>query len=249
MRDRDDVLATMSADPPHAGIFMDFDGTLSAVVPRPEDAMPVAGAVGALEELASRYGLVAVVSGRSLDDLVSRVPARGVLLAGTYGRERADRPKAETSGRLSAVADAAAGSVATLAGVRVERKDAGVALHYRAAPHLQREVRAIADALAQRFHLEVKPGRMVAELVLPGPGKGEAILGLMTEHSLSHALVAGDDWGDLEAFTKLRESNVSAVIVAVSSAESPPALEEYADIVVSGPDELVDLLRELASKS
>ena len=76
---------------------------------------------------------------------------------------------------------------------------------------------------------------MVYELVVPGPGKGDAIVALIEDRGLTHALVAGDDLADVEAFHMIRDRDLPAVIVAVSSDESPPGVTEEADIVVEGP--------------
>src|SRR5438132_11732924 len=121
----DDALALIASHAPHAGVFCDFDGTLSAVVDRPEDAQPVAGAVGVMEVLAKRVAMVGVISGRSLDDLRSRFAPRGVLLAGSYGRERSDRAESPKSD-VEPIIAAATKLTRAWAGVTVERKGAGV---------------------------------------------------------------------------------------------------------------------------
>jgi trehalose 6-phosphate phosphatase len=247
MRQREDVLASLRADPTQTGLFTDFDGTLSCIVDRPEDARPVEGAEEALEALAERFGLVGVVSGRSLEDLKARIRPRGVLLAGAYGRERSDRPMRRATEGWETVSIAANATARTLPGVHVERKGSGVALHFREAPTRADDVREAAETLAAEFGLEIRPGRMVVELVTPGPGKGDAILSLMSHYGLEHALVAGDDWGDLDAFQKVREAGVDVVIVAVVSEEAPPGLVEDADLVLATPDEFVSFLQELAA--
>jgi trehalose 6-phosphate phosphatase len=58
-----DRLAPLRGDPATAGIFSDFDGTLSPIVADPELAEPLPGIAPLLEELARRYRVVAVVSG------------------------------------------------------------------------------------------------------------------------------------------------------------------------------------------
>lgn len=247
MRERSELLGALRADPERTGIFTDFDGTLSRIVDRPEHAAPVEGAEAILETLAQRFGLVAVVSGRSLEDLKRRIRPRGVLLAGAYGRERSDRPIRRATEGWETVAIAANATARTMPGVLVERKGSGIALHFREAPSRADDVRTAAGVLAAEFGLEIRPGRMVVELVTPGPGKGDAMLALMSDRGLDRALVAGDDWGDLDAFRKLREGGIDAVIVAVASAEAPDGLTADADIVLTGPDELVTVLRQLAS--
>ena len=241
-----EALATLSADPMRTGIFVDFDGTLSAIVDHPEEARLVDGAREVLEDLAKTFAVVAVVSGRALEDLRTRVKARGVLHAGAYGRERSDQTMRRRTEGWETVAFAARAAVSRLPGVVLERKGAGIALHHRGAPELRDQVEAIARTLADEYSLDVKPGRMVFELVVPGPGKGDAIAALIDQRGIDRALVAGDDWGDLEGFVALRASGVDAVIVAVASDEAPPGLTDPADIVVSGPSQLVDLLARLA---
>jgi trehalose 6-phosphate phosphatase len=208
--------------------------------------VPVEGAEELLETLAARFGLVAVVSGRSLEDLKIRIRPQGVLLAGSYGRERSDRPGRRQTEGWETVAIAAKAAARTIPGVHLERKGAGVALHFRDAPSRADEVRALADILAAEFGLEVRPGRMVFELVTPGPGKGDAMLVLMSDHDIDRAVVAGDDWGDLDAFRMLRQTGADVVIVAVASEEAPPGLVADADLVVTSPDEFVSFLQELA---
>ena len=241
------MLAHLGVDPASTGIFTDFDGTLARIVDRPEDAAAVEGAEETLEELAERFGLVAVVSGRSLEDLKSRVRPRGVVLAGAYGRERSDRPVRRPTEGWETVAIAAKAMARTIPGVRAEVKGSGVALHFREAPSRADEVRDAAETLAAEFGLEIRPGRMVVELVTPGPGKGDAILVLMADRGIERALVAGDDWGDLEAFHRLREAGTDVVVIAVASEEAPPGLADDADLVLTSPDEFVTFLQELAA--
>src|SRR5688572_18275276 len=181
----DELIDVLAADPATTGIFTDFDGTLSEIVDRPESAQPVPGAAETLEALSGRFGLVAVVSGRSLDDLRFRLSPNGVVLAGSYGRERSDR----STGRRpvegwETVALAAAAMIRELPGVVLERKGAGVALHYRSAPELEPGARRIAETLALEFELDVLHGRLVVELVRPGPGKGDAVAALASERDL-----------------------------------------------------------------
>jgi trehalose 6-phosphate phosphatase len=58
-------LDALLADPAHALIGTDFDGTLAPIVPRPADARAAPGAVAALTALAGAVGTVAVVTGRA----------------------------------------------------------------------------------------------------------------------------------------------------------------------------------------
>jgi trehalose 6-phosphate phosphatase len=243
----DEALTLIASRAPRAGVFCDFDGTLSEIVDRPEDARPVAGAVGAMERLARRVAIVAVISGRSLDDLRSRFSPRGVVLAGSYGRERSDRPDAVRRLDVESVAAAAADLTREWDGVVVERKGGGVALHYRLAPDSESDVRRAAARLAREFSLDVRPGRMVAELIEPGPGKAEALATLVSDARVEAFLFGGDDVADGEAFAWARTSGFPCVLVGVRSAESPDVIERDAHVVVDTPDQFVALLERLGA--
>lgn len=242
--DVEEAIARLADDPARTGIFTDFDGTLSEIVDVPSSAQAVDGAAQTLTELAQRFACVAVVSGRSLVDLKARLEAPDVLLAGAYGRERSDRSTRRESGWEPASA-AATTLVDDLPGVVLEQKGAGIALHYRAAPDLGPEVLRRAEDLATQFGLEALPGRLVVELVRPGPGKADAVAAIAVEYNLATLLVAGDDVADREAFVWAKNSPYESVIVAVLSEEAPEGLADTADIVVGGPIELVSFLRRL----
>ena len=186
------------------------------------------------------------MSGRGLEDLRRRIRTRGVVLAGAYGRERSDHDRRRQTEGWETVSIAASAAVGKLDGVILERKGAGIALHYRTAPEHADAVAEIAGVLAREFDLEIRPGRKVVELVVPGPGKGEAIAAMISEKKLDRVLVAGDDWGDLDAFNAVRESPAEAVVVAIVSDEGPPDLATHADVVVDSPEAFVAMLAELA---
>jgi trehalose 6-phosphate phosphatase len=116
-----------------------------------------------------------------------------------------------------------------------EAEDEDAALEYlkQVAEH------ARAAGLAPRF------GRKVLEIRPPvEANKGTAVRQLLEEAGLRRALYAGDDTTDLDAFRGLDGLEV-AVRVAVSSDEAPEELVSAADVVVSSPAELLELLRRL----
>src|SRR5258708_5577955 len=87
-----DALERIRSDPPRAGLFFDFDGTLSEIARRPELARPRAGIPDALAALASGFALVAVVTGRPGADLARLLPVAGVRVFGLYGAEHEALP-------------------------------------------------------------------------------------------------------------------------------------------------------------
>jgi trehalose 6-phosphate phosphatase len=234
-----DLLARLAAEPQRAALFLDVDGVLAPIVPRPEDARVPEETRDVLRELQGRYALVACVSGRAGADAREIVGVPELVYVGNHGLE------------LMAEADEWTGRLRDfLAGVdwpRLEDKGLTAALHYR----------GVADEKAARTELEkiaerardagflARFGRKVLEIVPPmRADKGTAIRILLAREGLGRALVAGDDTTDLDAFRALDGLELG-VRVAVVSDEGPRDLRTAADLVVESPNEFRTLLRRL----
>jgi trehalose 6-phosphate phosphatase len=92
---------------------------------------------------------------------------------------------------------------------------------------------------------------MVWELRPPVPSdKGDAVRRVVAESGARTVVVVGDDVGDLPAFAavaRLASEGHDGLRVAVRSAEAPAELLESADVVLDGPEGVLDFLRRLAS--
>jgi trehalose 6-phosphate phosphatase len=251
--DLDALLAPLKAKPPRSGILTDFDGTLSEIVEHPEEARPLEGVVEVLGELASRYGRVAVISGRPVEFLVAHLPGP-LLLSGLYGLqviqagERHDHPAALEWG--AAVDDVALRAAETgPPGMRVESKGLSLTLHFRGTPELEEDVRAWATDEAIRTGLELRTAKMSIELHPPiDADKGTAVDALA--EGLDAMCFFGDDVGDLPAFDalgRLRADGMYVLRLAVRSGEAPAELLAQADAVLDGPAAALDVLRRLAA--
>lgn len=253
--DIDRFLEAFRREPAVAGFLLDFDGTLSEIVPHPHDAVPVEGAPGVLAELAARYRVVALVSGRRAADLAARVGASGVRYIGLYGAEEAVegaitqpewlRPWIVRAEEIAREAEAMLRSRG-LEGCQVESKGAAVSIHYRNAvdPQAGGAIWAWASERAGEAGFTCGTGRMVVELRPPGVSKAGALETLVGGAGLRRALAAGDDAADVEALRRAQEIlGPAALRVGVASAEEPPGLAEASDVLVGSPAELVGLLR------
>lgn len=236
---------------------MDFDGTLSEIVDDPSAARPVEGTPLLLAQLAERFALVAVVSGRSAHQLLEWLGPQ-VEIWGLHGAERtldgevvlaeAAEPYLSVMGR--AAEEARAGLAG--AGIEVEDKGVMVGLHYRRATDrrwAEEEVLRQAGRLAERHGLEVGRGRLVVELRPPVHfSKADVVRKRARALSLRAAAVVGDDLVDLPAFDALDElalEGVATVRVGVASPEAPGELLERADVVVEGPSGVLRWLSSL----
>jgi trehalose 6-phosphate phosphatase len=236
---------------PRAGIFLDFDGTLSEIAPRPDAAHPVAGADDVLPKLAARCAVVALVSGRPSAEVRSMLDVPGVVVLGHYGLESPD--PAGHDDDLPEVRAAVARAASGWPGVRIEDKGRSVAVHFREAERpddAAEALRPALDRIAAERGLLVLPGKMVLELApAETPGKGAVVAREVRARDLRACLFAGDDVADLAAFSALDElaaEGVVAVKIAVDGPETPSELRAAADEVVDGPTGLVRLLERLA---
>lgn len=246
--------------PERSGVFLDFDGTLSEIVNAPGDARPVEGARDVLQELAARYAVVTIVSGRGARELIEWLGPE-VEIWGTHGAERSLDGEAILSDRartfedlMSVVRTDAEEQLRGLGleGVILEDKRVMLALHFRAARD-QEAARAALDGLAEdlvaRHGLRRAGGRLAFELRPPEDfSKAAVVLERAREAKLQNVMYVGDDRVDLpgfDALDKLEEEGMYAVRVAVDSPEAPPELLERADLVVGAPALVVDLLRTL----
>ncbi|MBV8065708.1 MAG: trehalose-phosphatase [Actinobacteria bacterium] len=233
------LLERLAAEPQAAGLFLDFDGVLAPIVDRPGDAAAPPETRVELERLADRYALVAVVSGRSGEDVALRIGVEPIVVVGSHGLEL-DPAAEEWRDRVEALARAAGWP-------DTERKGLTVSFHFRTAEDEQtaRDTLEQVAEQARSAGLVARFGRKLLEVLPPvEANKGTAVRRLLTDAGLRRALVAGDDVTDIDAFRAVDGLEL-AVRVAVAADESPPELREAADVVVGSPAEFLALLRSL----
>jgi trehalose 6-phosphate phosphatase len=255
-------LQAVLAEPGHALIASDFDGTLSPIVADPEAAHAHPGAIAALRRLAGPVGTLAVITGRPVAQAVqlgglTSVP--GIIVLGHYGWERWQDGQVTSPPSPPGVTTARAELDAVLAaadapdGVWIEDKGHALAVHTRRAAHPDAALaglRGPLEALAERTGLALEPGRRVIELRPPGMDKGVALTDLARERGASSVLFFGDDLGDLAAFAAVRTLRAHGTPGAtiVSSAPESELPQDEGDFPVDGPDGVAEFLNHLADQ-
>lgn len=189
-------------------LFLDLDGTLAAIRPRPGDVAIAPSMHAALrvacEMLSSR---VAVVSGRALDDVARLVDLPGLALAGVHGLEARRANGATVRAAPSPGLERARVELAALAAAEprlfVEDKGLGIAVHFRLAPDLAATAEQAARSIADRHGLLLQPGKMVFEIRDGGADKGSALRDFMAAPPFagSRPIFVGDDHTDEAGFT------------------------------------------------
>jgi trehalose-phosphatase len=207
-------------------LFLDYDGTLTPIVARPELAVLDARTRAALQRLAA-HTVVGVISGRDLDDVRAMVGVDGLWYAGSHGFEIAwpDGTRIELEGAagsrpvLAAAADELDAAVAAIPGAWVERKAYADAVHFRQVDDaLMPEIERAVDGVVERHPgLRTTGGKRVLELRPDVPwDKGRALWALVEQAGLSQddalAVFVGDDVTDEDAFAALDANGVGIVV-------------------------------------
>jgi trehalose 6-phosphate phosphatase len=250
--DADATISALATRPAETVLMLDFDGSLAPIVGDPMAARPLPEAVAVLQDLAVRFGRIAIVSGRPVEFLEQYLPIPELVLSGLYGldyvHDGVRRIDPRVKPFLPAIEAAARDAQARLPGLIVERKSGvSVTLHWRTAVEREPEVRALADELAARYELDAPlRGRRAVELRPPVPvDKGSAVRDLARGFAVG--AFAGDDAGDLPAFAALQALKAEgaldeAIGIGVLSPEAPAELEPAVDVTVGGPHGLVAFL-------
>jgi trehalose 6-phosphate phosphatase len=210
---------------PQSALFLDVDGTLLEIAPRPEFVRVPSGLPSLIMRLsAAREGALALVSGRPLVQLDRLFqPWRGAA-AGLHGleRRRADGSlDCVVDGDSAAALDRLRPKLAKLAadgnGPVLEDKGGTLAIHYRAAPQREPEIRAAVEALHREVAsvLRLITGKMVVEFQPRSADKGRAIAAFLAEPPFlgRRPVFVGDDTTDEDGFTEIRRRGGIAVRV------------------------------------
>lgn len=203
-------------------VCSDFDGTLSPIVTRPEDAAPLDGVAPLLDRLAhSDLTTVAVVSGRSLGDLarLSGLSAP-IVLVGSHGGEFetgfVTDLTAQHNELLEQLDSVLSQMISDAPGAQLERKPISIAVHVRQAsrPDADRVLAAVSEGPALWPGVHVTAGKEVLELAVQKVDKGSAIEILRRGAPAGDATVVfvGDDVTDERGFQALEPTDVGVKV-------------------------------------
>ncbi len=222
----------LSAGP--LALFLDFDGTLVGIAPRPGDIFVPEGLAEKLHELRDRLeGRLALISGRALDDLESHIGEVAIARAGSHGASRFLVDGNRLGAAPSGLPDAAVRELRVFAECNdlfYEAKSHGGALHFRGHPEKADDTLAFARQVAALHDLDVTSGKGVAELVRPGANKGAALHAFMAIEPFAGSLpvFVGDDVTDEDGMRAAIE--FAGFGIAVGERESEAARYQLQDV-------------------
>jgi trehalose 6-phosphate synthase/phosphatase len=204
-------------------LFLDFDGTLAPIADSPDRVALAPSLRFSLEDLRQKMRL-AVVSGRSLDDLASRVDIEGLVYAGNHGAEvRLDGnvlraiDVEKTTVKLQTFLDRLRASLVRISGTLIEDKGITASVHFRQVdPSREGEVLRVFWAIARDFEslFRITTGKKVIEIRPKAAwNKGQAVARIMELKGRSMLpLYVGDDTTDEDAFRAIKGSGISVSV-------------------------------------
>jgi trehalose-phosphatase len=246
-------------------LFLDYDGTLTPIVARPEMAVLSSQARRTLKQI-SCHSLfkLAIISGRSLSEIKGMIELENIAYAGNHGleiqcppyycqgrspeRNTFTHPAAkESQPRLERLEQRLKKTLAGIDGVFVQNKGLTLSIHYRLARQTElRRIRKLSlEAIGNehaRDKLQVAEGKKVLE-VRPSIewNKGKAIQWLLEIYGMPRGLpiFAGDDVTDEDGFEVLHKVGGISVLVGKNNASSD------ADYYLDSPEQLYHWLGKL----
>lgn len=178
----------IALSPSQHALFLDFDGTLVDIAPRPDIVQVHSSLVGILHGIYQMFsGAVAIVSGRCVADIDSLIAPLVLPVAGEHGAQWRspqsdffELDDAAFAPTLKPILQAAQVLVQHHDTLLLERKIVGFALHYRMAPALYTLCwNTLAPMVRRTSILALMRGKYVMEVVPSAVDKGTAISSLM----------------------------------------------------------------------
>ncbi|MGI9521967.1 MAG: trehalose-phosphatase [Hyphomicrobiaceae bacterium] len=207
-------------------VFLDYDGTLTPIVARPELAILDCAMRETLRRLADLCPVV-VISGRDRSDVARLIGIETITYAGAHGLDIAGRGVShleitrgdELTSSVRRAVEFLNAHLSSVDGVLIEDKTYTVAVHYRLVNPDKIEVveRAVADVLKTEPLLRRMSGKKVFELrPTVAWDKGKAVLWLLDKLGLTGPstipIYLGDDVTDYDALQAVNHIGIGVLV-------------------------------------
>ncbi len=231
--------------------FLDYDGTLTPIVSRPELAVISSQMQDIVKKLSQKY-TTAIVSGRMREDVEKLVGIPGLIYAGSHGFDIKGpqvsmvEPQAEkTISLISQIIEILKKKLSDSEGIIIEEKKFSVAVHYRLAEEKEvpRVKTLVQEIIQENKSLRLMKGKKVFE-ILPAIdwNKGKAVKWVMSALEINwedfSVVYIGDDITDEDAFRVVSTRGTSILVSDKSKASA-------ADFVLSSPKEVKELFERV----
>lgn len=236
-------------------LFLDFDGTLTPIAPKPSLANLPQSTKNLLKTLSQKAGWkISVVSGRGLKDLETLVDIKGIFYSGNHGLEIkgpgisfADPVPKDVANCVRTVHSLLKKNLSKVSGVVLEDKFHSISVHYRlVAPAEGLKIKpiileAVERGLEKKL-IKLRKGKKVYE-VLPNVDwdKGRAVRWLLkfwsSDEKALYPVGFGDDLTDEDVFQTLKKDGLTIRVGQVQNSNARYYLND--------PDEVIQFLKLL----
>ncbi|WP_292053570.1 MULTISPECIES: trehalose-phosphatase [unclassified Brevundimonas] len=232
---------TLKSSSRPVSLFLDMDGVLAKIEPEPDMVVAEPWRTALLKRLGETLdGRLAILSGRTIDD-IDRIAEKSVAaVAGIHGLEVRfpdGSTEQQTLAQSTDIEERILDFRRLHPEILIENKGAAFSLHYRAAPHLREAVVRFAAGMAEAYSLKRQSGHCVEEIRAKGRNKGDA-LRLFMEHppfADGMPVMVGDDLTDEDGF--LAAEALGGFGVRVS-----PQGPTHARYILDGPSQVAEWL-------
>jgi len=244
---------------PHLLLLSDYDGTLTPIVSRPEEALLSPEVKEKIYALAQKpTSSVGIISGRSMSELKSMVAVEGIYYAGNHGLEIegpglkfVSKPAEEARATMKDLDRQLSAALDNIAGVIVEDKGLSLSVHYRLVKKGEENIVAetfkqITVPLVNEGKIKITTGKKVMEVRPPIDWhKGKAVEAITREIKALLKLESvltlylGDDTTDEDAFKVIHHPEGWSIFVGE---ENPLSSADY---FLNSTTEVEELLSQL----
>jgi trehalose 6-phosphate phosphatase len=246
-----------------AGLFSDFDGTLSEVAPTPGAAVAWPGAADALSRVARSLDSSGIITGRAVADVRSKLEVDEIFIIGNHGLEWFERGQhvdheaglAAEQSITEALAEIERRLAQTVSTEHMlwENKRLTASIHFRNVDDpvaVGVALLPIVEEEASARGLRVSSGKMIFELRPDVQiSKGTALERLVSTRGLKGAIFFGDDVTDVDGFRALHalreKDGIATLAVAIRSRDVHPTVIAESDMVLESVEETVRVLERI----
>jgi trehalose-phosphatase len=231
-------------------LFLDYDGTLTPIVEIPDKALISRQTKSLLNKLSKKsHCSVAIISGRSLNDIKTIVGIKEITYVGNHGLE-IEGPKIKFESRVSSrlklimrrIYEDAICEFSKIKGVLVEDKGLAITIHYRLVDEkdLQKFLTVfneITHPYIVRSKIKINSGKKVYEIKPPLIwDKGKVVLWLLARQQFLSGenkvfpVYIGDDVTDDDAFRALKNKGLTIFVGGQKVSEASYYLEDTVEV-------------------
>lgn len=247
---------------PQTAIITDIDGTISEIVPQPDEAIVGSEMKETLRKIGDKFKLLAFITGRTIEKARRMVNVEGALYVGIHGMEYQknnhivyDPKTSRYRSQINELEDKL-GKKLDLPGIIMENKRTCLTIHYRLNKNHERARETILNAIKSlklSSELKISEGRKIVEIKPQiGNNKGAIINKIIDEFQINHLIYMGDNTTDVDAFKEIKSldkcDSFQGISIVVLSTETPQYVMDSADYYVNQVSELVKFFNWLLYK-